>query len=145
VGPREAFTDGVEIRDLHVHFVYPSDGGLTEAAFFLEREEGVFFTRSPVSGLSAGAPFPVDPDAAVRLARAVRAQTARATPAGVFAASDDALYRFDASSGEVLDSYELGENARTGRPYPVAFDPAGEFYLIFDAANRTLYELEAWW
>lgn len=145
VGPREAFTDGAEIRDLYAHFVYPDDGGLTDAAFFLEREEGVFFLRSPVSGLSEGVPFPVDPDAAVRLARRVRAETARSTPAGVFAASDDALYRFDASTGEVLDSYRLGENPRTGRPYPVVFDPAGEFCLIFDAANRTLYELEAWW
>lgn len=68
------------------------------------------------------------------------------TPAGFLGrrGAEGRLVRSDGTSGEVLDRFMHDEGWRF-EGSPVAFDPNGEFYLLYDQERRILYKVAPWW
>lgn len=67
------------------------------------------------------------------------------TPDGLLYVDGTRLVRVNRTTGGIIDTFDTGENPRTGKEYPIAFDPAGDFYLLFDTALQTLYKVAPWW
>ncbi|MFA7566370.1 MAG: hypothetical protein WCY01_05035, partial [Alkalispirochaeta sp.] len=72
-------------------------------------------------------------------------RTLQDTPDGLLYADGTRLIRVSAESGSIIDKFDVGENSRSGGEYAVVFDPAGEFYLLFDTKLKILYKVAPWW
>jgi hypothetical protein len=73
--------------------------------------------------------------------------TLQDTPAGILVAAGngDHLLRIDATTGAERGRFTPGRNPRSDDEYPIAFDPAGAFYLLLDTETRILYKVAPWW
>lgn len=70
------------------------------------------------------------------------------TREGIFTWEDDGtLERYDADTGDRLDSFQLGRFAEGGLSNTLipAFFVTGERYLLLDTERRKLYEVAPWW
>lgn len=145
--PVDATVPAEQIRGIWMHPRDLTVGGPDEYVVFLLTSVGLRRTVLTETDLSAETGFPIDSSegTAGQVLSAGSVDTARETPAGILLADDTRLMRYDRSTGILLDDFELGQNERSDVSYVVAFDPQGEFYLVFDAGNRSLLRVEPWW
>lgn len=134
-----AFTDGSDIWDVQAQFAYPTSGSLDTVVAFLAGNEGIRRVEIPVADLDTA--ITVDPTTTPSFP----VERLQDTPAGVLAFDGTAARRFDPDTGNEIDRFEVDDQVfPTGRPIAV-FDPAGEFYLLFDLDRAVLYRVGVWW
>ncbi len=141
----EAISDGASIWNLDAAYRWGSDVDSPEFALFMLDDENRLF-RAVVALADIFSPTEPLIDATVDpVLPVLELDSLQDTPQGILGRDDQTLYRVDEATGAVRDSFDLGESRRTDGGYPVVFDPAGEFYLLFDEDNRVLYRVDPWW
>ncbi len=145
--PAEAVTPVESIRAVEMHERSPSLGADGEFVVFVLTDVGLRRTVLSESDFAAETGFPIDSSTGVgsQVFPVNDLDAVRETPAGILVADGGRLTRYDRTTGAKLDEFDLGQDERSGVPYTVAFDPEGEFYLLFDAGNRALFRVEPWW
>jgi hypothetical protein len=82
---------------------------------------------------------------AVQIPGALRYDTVRRTAAGLIGIRNrDELVRVNRSTGGIEDTFQPSEGTNLLKEMPVAFDPAGRFYLLFDSSHRIIYKVAPW-
>lgn len=83
---------------------------------------------------------------AVQLPASVRYDTVRRTAAGLVGIrSGDELVRINRTTGETEDTFTPAAGVNLRLDMPVVFDPAGDFYLLFDSDHGIIYKVAPWW
>jgi len=145
--PAEGVNPVESIRAIEMHERAPSLSAGGEYVVFLLTENGVRRTVLTESDFAAETGFPIDSSTGIgsQVLPAENLDAVRETPEGILVADGGMLTRYDRATGAKLDEFDIGRDERSRLPYSVAFDPEGEFYLLFDAGNRTLFRVEPWW
>lgn len=141
----DAISDDVILRDVTTTYRWESNPSDPEFALFLRDENDRVF-RSVIAVADVASPAGPLVDVSVDpVLPSIDLDSLQDTPQGILGKDYQTLYRINRDTGGVQDSFDLGESARNEDSYPVVFDPAGEFYILFDEANRTLYRVSPWW
>lgn len=140
-----AISDGTRIRNVDAAYRWGSDPGAPDfALFLLDEQERVFRAVIAVADIFSLTEPLVDATADPVLPE-LELDSLQDTPQGLLGRDYQTLYRLNGDTGGVRDSFDLGERAHIDGAYPIVFDPAGEFYLLFDVENRVLYRVAPWW
>jgi hypothetical protein len=83
---------------------------------------------------------------AIRIPGSLRRDTVQRTAAGLLGIRNrDELVRVNRTNGGVEDTFVPAEGVNLVQEMPVVFDPAGRFYLLFDAHHGIIYKVAPWW
>lgn len=142
-----AITPAESVFATWVHRRFDTGGATGELIVLLQTTEGLRRTVLQQSALAAQTGLPIDAGVAPgnQVLAVDRPDALRETPAGILVQDRETLRRFDRETGAERERFQIGVNPRTGDPYPIAFDPAGEFYIVLDTENRVLYQVDVWW
>jgi hypothetical protein len=143
-----AFSDNRNVGEVHAVYQY-TPGGSPRVSVFIRDQANQTYRRT-VDWITFNPAVSVTPWINLAAPGTVAYQdmdfrTLQDTPDGLLYADGTRLIRVSAESGSIIDKFDVGENSRSGGEYAVVFDPAGEFYLLFDTKLKILYKVAPWW